>query len=981
VNGLSVIWTLVLAHVRHQPRRLCLAALAVVAAACAVVWVVSGYDALVSHFDDHASTYLGRYDVLLVPAGPAAVAFPAALVDQLRQDPAVAEVNPVVQSRVTVRNATGPADGSRSNDALTVLGGDRPPVNGAPPVDPTLVGTGAAEPPHELLDGRWLDPQDTAAVMTSDSAKRLGIKVGDEVVVTAVASQFRLPIVGLVQEPAIEPSLMARGERPGAGGAGPKPRRDAGPSDTARSRPGAKGAEAAPSTAGPVLPIGRGPGPAASALYVPVMLAERINGYAFQPNVLQIALQPKASGEAFRQRCTQRLAQARLPVNVVDLAGVKAGLERNMNVSLKKTQAYSAAGMALLAALFIIFTTLSMGVSERVREMAVLRAVGLTRAHVVGMVFAESLLLGAVGWAGGLVAGWGLLQLARQANPDLFRGGVTLGPWTVLLTGITAFGGAFAAAIPPAWRAARVQPLDALHAAQSRPSRRFPALAAAAGLLLLTVNPAVVYLVPVPEQAKLWVYAGLGYPSMVIGCLLLAPLAIVFCEAYLAPAVAWLLALDRRLLASHLSSNLWRTLGTTVALCVGLGLYVSIQVWGYSMLEPFQPGDWLPDALLAFQPVGLDASEVDAVRNTPGVRAEQCLPLAVEQARLTEASKRDARRVAGASMLSTLDNVVLFGLDPQPALGGATPLLRLRFVEGDRDTAIAELQQGRRCIISEDFRRASGLHLGDTLEVIPPNAPQRTVAYRVAGVVAMPGWHWITKFSGVRRQAVRTSGLVLANYDDVHRDFALRGVAYFWFNTDGHATPKALEDAFQTLAARHAGEKYSAPGQGLVTVHRPSARVTATETIHRAINLRADDVIWGMSMFPLVTLAVTSLGVLNTIAASVRARRWEMGVLRALGVTQWGLVRLVLADGVLIGLVACVLSLAFGLLAGWCGLGMAEYTSVFGGMAAPLVLPWGKLAAGFSATLALCLAAALWPAVSIGRTEPLRLLQEGRATM
>ena len=31
--------------------------------------------------------------------------------------------------------------------------------------------------------------------------------------------------------------------------------------------------------------------------------------------------------------------------------------------------------------------------------------------------------------------------------------------------------------------------------------------------------------------------------------------------------------------------------------------------------------------------------------------------------------------------------------------------------------------------------------------------------------------------------------------------------------------------------------------------------------------------------------------------------------------------------------------------------------------------------------LALCLAAALWPAVSTGRAEPLRLLQAGRAAL
>ena len=88
---------------------------------------------------------------------------------------------------------------------------------------------------------------------------------------------------------------------------------------------------------------------------------------------------------------------------------------------------------------------------------------------------------------------------------------------------------------------------------------------------------------------------------------------------------------------------------------------------------------------------------------------------------------------------------------------------------------------------------------------------------------------------------------------------------------------------------------------------------------------------------------------------------------------------MILAEGLLIGLVACLLSLSFGVMAGWCGTGISQYVSFFGGLATPLVVPWGKLAAALAATLGLCLAASLWPAIRIGRAEPLRLLREGRS--
>ena len=158
-------------------------------------------------------------------------------------------------------------------------------------------------------------------------------------------------------------------------------------------------------------------------------------------------------------------------------------------------------------------------------------------------------------------------------------------------------------------------------------------------------------------------------------------------------------------------------------------------------------------------------------------------------------------------------------------------------------------------------------------------------------------------------------------------------------------------------------------------------RISTPEEVRQRINARADGMIWGMSQLPLFTLAVASLGVVNAVFASVRARRWEIGVLRAVGLTRFGLCRLILAEAALIGLVACVLSLAFGVAAGWCGTGISQHLSFFGGLQPPLVLPWLNLSIGFGAALALCLLAALWPAISTGRLEPLKLLQAGRAAM
>lgn len=971
MSDLRTVLVLLFSQARHHPARLLLASLAVIAASCAVVWVVSGYDALVSQFDEHASSYMGRYDVIVTPGGPIGGTLPESLLDEFRADPAVAEVNPIVQSRVTVAAAKSASGGEKIEPGTQVMGGSLPPVYGAPPLGPVLVGTKATEPPYELVEGQWLTGPGSA-VLSDREAKRLGIQVGDQVLVTSLTNQKTLCLVGTVREPARSPML---GGPPGRGGPGMGQRRGERP----RGGPGGPGGPGRPGpasaeTAGrPSLPGVYGTTPASSALYVPMEVAAEINGYQSPPNVIQLALHDDADPADFVRRWQPRTAEAAPGANLLDLAAVEAGMGQARDIGGKKTQAYSAAGMALLAALFIIFTTLSMGVSERARELAVLRAVGLTRSQVVALVFAESLLLALIGWGGGLLAGFGLLQLAQRAQPDLFPTGVSLGAWCVALTGLSALGGSLAAAVLPAWRAARVRPLEAMVPPRPRPHGRRAAIAAVVGLALITVNPIAVFVLQVPLESRSWVYWALGYPAMVVGFLLLAPAMVLAAEKCFGYLVARLLLLDPQLATTQLSANLWRTIGTTVALCVGLALYISTQTWGYSMLQPYFPGRWLPDVLVAFQPVGLSDSELSDLRSTPGVKSSQCLPVAVEQPKLADFQP---------TPLLMHDNVILMGLEPGDAFGGDRPFLDLTFLEGDAASAIAAMTNDHACLLPENLSRAMDLHLGDTLQLIPPQSGDRPVAYKIAGVVDLDGWHWFTKFSGVRRQETRTGGIVFASYQNVRRDFQLKGIEFCWFNTDRSVPLPEIEASMQALANRHAGETYLSPDHGQVTAHRPSARVTATETLRASIGTRADSVIWGMSQLPLVTLAVASLAVVNTIVTSTRMRRWEMGVLRSQGMTRFGLVRLVLAEAILIGLAASLLSLAFGLTAGWCGAGMAQYGgSFFGGMKAPFTIPWGHLALGISATLILCLAAAVWPAILTGRTEPLKLLQAGRGTI
>lgn len=986
MNQLRFLARLVFSQLRMHPGRAIVTTLGIVASTCAVVWVVSGYDALVSQFDENAGKYLGRYDALIMPiGGPPGTPTPTiddSLIAILSQDAGVLEVNPVSNARVSATKVRRDKGEDESESSLGLLVGDRPPVNGAPPVGPTLVSTPALEAPYELVEGRWLDDDagSMSAVLGENVAKEMQVNVGDELQVTTFGNRLRLSVVGIVEQAPEAPSLRggAGGGRRGGGrsqgaaseegGHREKPRDDLLPRREPRPQTLTDKAQVNIS-----LPSGMIQGVAASAIYVRPDVASKINGYTAKPQVLQIAIRDTVTIDQFRDIWQAKLAAYNPPMQLVDYFAVRKGLESTRSVYGQQSQAWAATGMASLAAIAIIFSTLSMGVTERIREFAMLRAIALTRTQIASIIAIESIAFALIGWTGGLFAGWLMVLVGGRMLPGLFSSGAVLGWSCVLLTGVTVMVGAIGAAVLPAWRAMRIRPLDAMSDRATTRRLNSWAMFGVIGLALVVSTPIVVFALPMDDDVRKWCYSFITYPMLLVGMILLAPAIVVLGERLFAPIVTNVLRLDPRMMKTQLSSNLWRSVGATLALSVGLGLYASTQTWGYSMLVPFTPGNWLPDALVAFHPVGIAPEVESLISEVDGVNSDEVMPLAIEQAKVDWGVAGEPSRLRTGA-----DNAIICGLDPQFAFSDTSGMLPVTFVEGTRESAIESLAGGGACVIAEDYAMATGLGVGDSLTFIPPSADDERVEYKIAGVVALPGWQWVSKFSGVRRHFVRTGTMLFANRSDVQKDFHLPRTEFFWVNFQPTADHEQIEAEFQSIAERHAGGTFTAAGVGEVQTYRPFARMTTTENVKKAIQLRADDMIWGMSYLPLITLIVMSLAVANTIIASVRSRTWEFGVMRSVGVTRGQLVRLVIAETILIGIAACVLSLLFGLIAGWCGVGMAQFGGWFAGPPS-FRIPWMHLSFGFALTLMLCLLAGLWPAIKTGRAEPLGLLQAGRS--
>lgn len=110
-----------------------------------------------------------------------------------------------------------------------------------------------------------------------------------------------------------------------------------------------------------------------------------------------------------------------------------------------------------------IANTLILNVTERRREIGILRAVGAGATHLARLLLTEGLALGAVGLLIGLLAGVPLAyQLVRLTGESLFQLEFLLTPRIVATTALLALGVTLAASIGPGLLATRLRPIEAL---------------------------------------------------------------------------------------------------------------------------------------------------------------------------------------------------------------------------------------------------------------------------------------------------------------------------------------------------------------------------------------------------------------------------------------------------------------------------------------------------------------------------------------
>ena len=188
---------------------------------------------------------------------------------------------------------------------------------------------------------------------------------------------------------------------------------------------------------------------------IPLREAQEVLGKPRQVSVFYIQLKDPALRERLETRA------ARLWPDLA-LSGTEAFADKQLLGNSIQGMVWGIAGLAILIGGIGMMNAQLMSVMERTREIGVLRATGWSSRRVLTMILSESLLVSLLGGALGIAFGW-LMLVAFSSAAGIFGAsaanvntGILIQAFaTVMVLGLV--GGAY-----PAWRASRLQPVEAL---------------------------------------------------------------------------------------------------------------------------------------------------------------------------------------------------------------------------------------------------------------------------------------------------------------------------------------------------------------------------------------------------------------------------------------------------------------------------------------------------------------------------------------
>lgn len=634
---------------------------------------------------------------------------------------------------------------------------------------------------------------------------------------------------------------------------------------------------------------------------------------------IYVKLKPGSDRETIRSTLQKQIGSSVIVQTVQQthdkVQDITAGLELGFNIG--------SIG-ALVVGLFLVFNALSVSVAERRHDIGILRSVGATRGQIGMLFLVEALLLGFIGSVLGLPVGYLLAWLAmgpiRRLISDSFlmMNGATLDldlktMVIAVLAGLitTAF-----ASLIPALQASREEPAEVVRRTPIGVSwilRLFQILIC---LVLIGLGIACVAW---RESLPLRYGTFAGIVFILLAGLLATPLLAVVAGKCIQPFFRFFLGLEGRLAADNLARSPGRT-GLVIAALASTGALM-VQTAGFIRSSEEAVLRHLEDAVAADLFITSGSS-----LNRPGF----AMPTHESfKQRILEIPEVDAVLSIRFQAMNFRNRLALMlALDGRAFehATSATSLIRNLSQKYPRF-----LEDGT-CLVSENFAELYKVKPGDRISV---NGLKGPVNLEVLGSIVDYTWN---------------RGTIIVNRDWFTREYRDHFVDIFDVYLKHPEQPAASEDLRRSVLAT-LSDRFQ-KSDGIHGMTRIDLRGAITSNLRNIYSLAYAQ----QSVVGLVAL----LGVISALLISILQRRREFGLMRAVGANQSQILRSVLAEAILMGLIGAILGFMIGLILEWYVIKVILLDEA--GFVFDLRVPWLEAVIVMGLSVLTATVVGLWPA-------------------
>jgi len=577
--------------------------------------------------------------------------------------------------------------------------------------------------------------------------------------------------------------------------------------------------------------------------------------------------------------------------------------------------------LTIVVATLVVSNTFAILITQRMRDIALLRCAGATAGQVRRLVLTEAALVGVIASIIGVllawIGGWAILALIQALwNPSILPGSPELSTFAAVVALIVGIGLAIAAAWVPSRTAMRIDPLVALRAAHDadaslshRTRTAFAVMCALVGGGILLAGAAISW----NGNPALGTLIGIAGGTVTFG-------GVIFGASVIVPLVARLLGrvtarvggVPAMVAATNAIRNPRRTTATAIALVIGVTLVTMMAVGAESLRLT------LLDQVDARVPIDYQLMFTDDAN-----------------AQTRSAFVDDLALVDGLDSLATFGEIDSVIIDP------VTDTRSAQYIQTVNPQAL-------HAVWRDDN---SPLPLATNV-VVAPQWLFESLGLSDGNSANLEIGETSTSVTLVLDERLDSPLVIAGSIPELER----ARPATIWLRFANDADRDGVVNAAYDLADEH--------GVLLTSLNASDYR----DTLETALDTMLLVVVGLLA----VAIVISLIGVSNTLSLSVLERTRESALLRTLGFTRRQLRQTLAIEGVLLAAVGASIGIVLGVAYGWIG----TITLVGNAYTPAIAVPWGRLGLVMLVALGCGLLASVLPARRAVSADPVVVLAD-----